>query len=86
LLAVLVAFGNDFGAAAEIFQLEVKDGKFDRRNGVALFAERRDRVENVTGDKRFRLLPGFVRVATKRQQPIKNDPPCSSSATWIFAH
>src|ERR1700722_10136608 len=74
LLAVLIAFGDDSGAAAEILQLEVEDGKFGRRNSVTVFAERKRRLKNITRDKRFRFLPGLVRVAAKRQQPVKNNP------------
>jgi len=74
LFPIFVAFGDDPGAASEIFQLEVKDGKFDRRDNARLSMERRRRPENVARDKGSRFLPGLIRVAAKCHQPIKNDP------------
>src|ERR1700678_3302214 len=73
LLPVFVAFGDDPSAAAEIFQLEVEDGKFGRRDSVTLFAERRRRLKNIAQKEKFRSLPGLVRVSAKCQQPVKNN-------------
>ena len=73
LLPVLLAFGDDPSTAAEILQLEVEDGKFGRRDSVTVFAERKRRLKNIAGNKGFRFLPGLVRVAAKRQQPVKNN-------------
>ena len=62
LLAVLIAFGDDSGAATEIFQLEVKNGKFYWRKSVALFAKRRRQVENI-----MPLWPSEYTLRRRRQ-------------------
>ena len=73
LLPVLIAFGDEPSTTAEVLQLEVEDGKFGRRNSVAVFAERKRRLKNIARNKGFRFLPGLVRIAAKRQQPIKDN-------------
>jgi hypothetical protein len=44
-LPVLTAFGDDSGAAAEIVQFEVEDGKFGRRNSVTFVCRTQAQTE-----------------------------------------